>query len=169
LSVRCADLQVLLGRTTRADGSDDRRTADGSPRSRACRARAALHHDSHEAFACDLPTPVKKLLAASNGVNPYDELCSRLDRAIQASLGITLYPKESKEGRLIKDADVLAILSEARELLPDKGARIRDALSGTRTLPGEDELCELAPAMTPGEARAAFLAADARPTVRVPS
>jgi hypothetical protein len=47
---------------------------------------AALHHDSHEAFAGDLPTPLKRLISASSPV--YDDLCKRLDAAIGSAFSI---------------------------------------------------------------------------------
>jgi len=54
---------------------------------RADLALVALHHDSHEAFACDLPTPLKRRLdAESNGY--YKRLTDKLDAAIDASFGI---------------------------------------------------------------------------------
>lgn len=50
-------------------------------------ALAALHHDSHEAFACDLPSPLKRRInAASDGY--YERLCDSLDRAINVAFGI---------------------------------------------------------------------------------
>ncbi len=48
---------------------------------------AALHHDSHEAYVCDIPKPLKRKLSAA-GDHTYDEVCEALDTAISAALGI---------------------------------------------------------------------------------
>lgn len=43
----------------------------------------ALHHDSHEAYACDIPKPLKRLIEGE-----YGPVADRLDRAIAAALGL---------------------------------------------------------------------------------
>lgn len=46
---------------------------------------AALHHDSHEAYVGDLPTPLKLLIRSSSDV--YSQLYVRLDEAIGIASG----------------------------------------------------------------------------------
>jgi uncharacterized protein len=73
---------------------------------------AALHHDSHEAYTCDVPRPLKTLL------NPdYDQVTGRLDRAIAEHFGIELPRKGTADGDLIKAADDAVLLIEADALL----------------------------------------------------
>lgn len=87
-------------------------------------ALAALHHDSHEAFACDLPTPLKdRINAESNGY--YDALCCRLDDAIDARFGILGVRRQAESKHVIKEADNQALLIEAHVLLHDGGAGLR--------------------------------------------
>lgn len=79
-------------------------------------ALAALHHDSHEAFACDLPTPLKRRInAESNGY--YSRLCGLLDAAIDEAFGIVGVRREPGAEAIIKAADEKALLIESRELL----------------------------------------------------
>jgi 5'-deoxynucleotidase YfbR-like HD superfamily hydrolase len=77
---------------------------------------AALHHDSHEAFACDIPTPVKRLLR--DDTDGYDELCNRLDSAIGEAFG---YDVDATAHPAVKAADRRALISEAQLLLHDAG------------------------------------------------
>ena len=52
----------------------------------------ALHHDSHEAYACDIPRPLKlKLRHSGNAV--YDEICEALDVVIAQAVGANRPPK----------------------------------------------------------------------------
>ena len=73
---------------------------------------AALHHDSHEAYACDIPRPLKQLLKPS-----YSEVTDRLDRAIAAAFAIEWPESGSSEQRSIKAADDAVFIIEAEELL----------------------------------------------------
>lgn len=75
-------------------------------------ALAALHHDSHEAYACDIPRPLKLLLEPS-----YSEITNRLDAAIAEAFGFEPYVKASEDGAVIKAADDAAFAVEARVLL----------------------------------------------------
>lgn len=83
-------------------------------------ALAALHHDSAEAYAIDLPKPIKVLVCR------YDELCKRIDEAIATSLGFAR-PNAADED-CIKRADLRALTIEAAALLHDRGAGIRSDL-----------------------------------------
>jgi 5'-deoxynucleotidase YfbR-like HD superfamily hydrolase len=74
---------------------------------------AALHHDSHEAYLVDVPTPLKRLLGAV-----WPRIQSATDGAISDALGITealLYH------RAVKAADAKALLIEAGELKTSNG------------------------------------------------
>ena len=74
-------------------------------------ALAALHHDSHEAYTCDLPGPIKGLLRG------YSEITDRLDVAIGGALGFTV--PQGAEHQAIKAVDDEVFLIEATELLRD--------------------------------------------------
>src|SRR5919112_3428758 len=49
-------------------------------------ALVALHHDSHEAYLCDIPTPLKRQIREATSV--YREACNRFDRVIGEAFGI---------------------------------------------------------------------------------
>ena len=86
-------------------------------------ALAALHHDSHEAYLCDIPSPLKRKIRARTTV--YDEACRALDRVIAEALGFKLPEQGSPEQQAIKHADRQALLVEATRLLPDGGEALR--------------------------------------------
>lgn len=88
-------------------------------------ALAALHHDSHEAYICDLPTPVKRCLGDS--LSEYRLLGDRLDDAIAAALGFPR-PRNDLDEAVIKRADRRALLAEAALLVHDRGDGIRQTL-----------------------------------------
>src|SRR5829696_7572546 len=74
-------------------------------------ALAALHHDSHEAYLCDIPTPLKRKIRKATNV--YNEACKTLDRVIADAFGIECREKGSREETIIKHADNQALLVEA--------------------------------------------------------
>ena len=74
----------------------------------------ALHHDSHEAYTGDIPTPLKALLEEA-----YRPITTRLDRAIAQRY---LFPLAWLEHSAIKSADEVALRMEARELKLSQGA-----------------------------------------------
>jgi 5'-deoxynucleotidase YfbR-like HD superfamily hydrolase len=116
-------------------------------------ALAALHHDSHEAYLCDVPSPLKSKISADTDV--YDEACKTLDRAIAEAFGFALPVAGSQEQRIIKHADRRTLLMEAARLLPDSGEALRRDLGL-----GEEEYGDLAPLeepLVPAEAEARFL------------
>ena len=45
----------------------------------------ALHLDSHEAYLCDIPSPLKRKISAIN--NAYKWVCDEVDLAIAEALG----------------------------------------------------------------------------------
>jgi uncharacterized protein len=118
-------------------------------------ALVALHHDSHEAYLCDIPTPLKRKI--SKATNVYEETCDELDLVIAEAFGFEWAEDGSPDQRAIKDADKQALLIEAARLLPDGGK----ALRGDKGL-GEEEtrdLAELEEPTMPAEAEARFLGA----------
>lgn len=74
----------------------------------------ALHHDSHEAYLGDWPSPLKKAI----GQDVFDMLADRLDVAIGKALGLN--PGWFKDD-IIKEADYAALMSEAATLKPSRG------------------------------------------------
>jgi uncharacterized protein len=115
----------------------------------------ALHHDSHEAYLCDIPTPLKRKIRAHTNV--YDEACKTLDRTIAQAFGFGWPEQGYLEQRVIKQADRQALLTEAARLLHDGG----EALRRDREL-GQEEQRGLAPLedpLPPAEAETRFLEA----------
>jgi 5'-nucleotidase len=122
---------------------------------RADLALAGLHHDSHEAYVCDLPSPLKRKLEAA-GQTLYEEVCDALDEVIATALGI---PELSEEGKAaIKAADNQALMIEAAKLLPDCGAGIA---ADTKNLTARPP-ASLGRSWSPEEARERFLQAHER-------
>jgi hypothetical protein len=72
---------------------------------------AALHHDSHEAYVGDMPTPLKEVLPG------FRDVAARIDEAIAERFEI----RYSFEHPVIKRADAQAIRMETDGLRPDKG------------------------------------------------
>jgi 5'-deoxynucleotidase YfbR-like HD superfamily hydrolase len=118
-------------------------------------ALVALHHDSHEAYLCDIPTPLKRKIRKATHV--YKEACDELDLVIAEAFGFEWPEQGSPEQLAIKSADDRALLIEAARLLSDGGK----ALRRDRGL-GEAELrylAELEESLVPVEAEARFLEA----------
>ena len=72
---------------------------------------AALHHDSHEAYIGDIPTPLKAQIRAASTV--YDDMRDVIDDAIAAKLGINHYLLDDPR---VVQADADALYLEARRL-----------------------------------------------------
>ena len=120
-------------------------------------ALVALHHDSHEAYLCDIPKPLKEKI--SNATKVYERTCDALDHAIAEAFGIERPEKDSPEQKTIKDADNQALLIEAARLLPDGGEALRRDIGL-----GDHELRDLAlleEPLLPAEAQERFLQAHA--------
>ena len=118
-------------------------------------ALAALHHDSHEAYLCDIPKPLKRKISAINDV--YERLCDEFDLVIAEAFSFELPKNDSLEEAAIKQVDRQALLIEAARLLPDGGEALRWDL-GIR----DEERRGLAPLkepMSPAQAEAEFLQA----------
>jgi uncharacterized protein len=123
-------------------------------------ALAALHHDSHEAYLCDIPKPLKRKISAATDV--YDRVCDTFDRAIAEAFGFELPEEGSPEQSIIKRADDRALLMEANRLLPDGGGALRrDRGFGDEEL---RDLVALEKPLTPAEAEDLFLKAHAELT-----
>jgi uncharacterized protein len=118
-------------------------------------ALAALHHDSHEAYLCDIPSRLKRKISADTDV--YDEACKTLDRVIADAFGFEWPEHGSPEQRALKRADEQALLMEAARLLPDGGK----ALRRDKGLGNEEyrDLAKLEKPLVPAKARARFLEA----------
>ena len=112
-------------------------------------ALAALHHDSHEAYVCDIPKPLKRKLQDA-GDNLYEQVCADLDRAIAQRLEIA--PVAPADAEVIKAADNKALMIEAAELLHDGGAGIA-AATGLAT----ESTGQLGESLAPDRARQQFL------------
>jgi len=86
-----------------------------------------LHHDSHEAYLGDMPTPLKKRLDDMDQYFGYAQLVEALDIAIGQALDIPLpVPRECKE--VLVKADRAALQMEARLLLPNNCLRGKTVL-----------------------------------------
>jgi uncharacterized protein len=77
---------------------------------------AGLHHDDPEAYLGDIPRPIKPLLGAK-----YKHLTTRMERAIATALGFSPDVIRLLHSNAVKEADVYALLIEARHLLPSRG------------------------------------------------
>jgi len=116
-------------------------------------ALVALHHDSHEAYLCDIPKPLKRKISRST--DAYDRTCDALDLAISEAFDFEWPEQGSPEQRAIKDADRQALLMEAARLLFDHGEALRRDLGI-----GEEEFRNLAPLedpLPPEKAKERFL------------
>lgn len=82
-------------------------------------ALVALHHDSHEAYLCDIPKPLKRKMSSETDV--YERTCDAVDKAICSAFGFEWPAKGSSDYAAIKEADGKALLMEARRLLADGG------------------------------------------------
>jgi 5'-deoxynucleotidase YfbR-like HD superfamily hydrolase len=123
-------------------------------------ALVALHHDSHEAYLCDIPTPLKRMISEDTDV--YDRACEALDTAIGRAFGFEWPERDSPERQAIKYADEQALLIEATRLLPDGGK----ALRGNRGFEEKEfgDLATLGVSLVPREAEKLFLRAHAELT-----
>lgn len=96
----------------------------------------ALHHDSHEAYSCDLPKPLKRLLPE------YSDITDRLDVAIATAFGFNLPGPESDAAKAIKIADNAVFVIEAEVLLPEQAPHPEidpEVLRAARSVVGYNE------------------------------
>jgi 5'-deoxynucleotidase YfbR-like HD superfamily hydrolase len=118
-------------------------------------ALAALHHDSHEAYLCDIPSPLKRKIRKAT--DAYDRTCDALDLAISVAFGFEWPHKGTLEQKIMKDADRQALLTEGARLLPDHGEALRRDIGLA-----DGEYRDLAPLddpLLPTEAQRQFLRA----------
>ena len=118
-------------------------------------ALAALHHDSHEAYLCDIPTPLKRKISADTDV--YKRVCDEVDLAIAEAFSFEWPEYGSPEQRVIKQADRQALLMESVRLLHDSGEALRQERGF-----GDEEFRDLAlleEPLAPVEAEGLFLRA----------
>lgn len=123
-------------------------------------ALVALHHDSHEAYLGDVPTPLKKKVRQVTNV--YDQASRALDLAIAEAFGFVWPEKDSQEWAAIKRADNQALLMETSQLLPDGGQGLHQDCEID-----EEELRNLEPPekpLPPAEAEARSLQAHSELT-----
>ena len=113
----------------------------------------ALHHDSHEAFTCDIPSPLKKLLSAAGEYSVYQALRDRFDDAISAAFGFSRHLLPSDQ-RVLKRADSVAFALEASRLLANGGD---DAIADRDGYTVELAFRECPEPLGPSVARDAFL------------
>lgn len=109
-------------------------------------ALAALHHDSHEAYVGDIPTPLKRAIG-----QPYRVMVARIDGAIAEALGLNLAEVDCE---VVHAADAQALRLEAAALKRSRGI---EGAWPWRELP--EPLANFAPGLSPDAARRAFLAA----------
>ena len=57
-------------------------------------ALAALHHDSHEAYLCDMPSPLESKIFTATQL--YDDICRGFDRTIAEAFDFE-YPEKASE------------------------------------------------------------------------
>lgn len=74
-----------------------------------------LMHDAHEAFTGDIPTPVKKALTSA-GLIALNDLTDKIDWALQCRFGQIGHTVDDE--RLVERCDLIALATEARDLLP---------------------------------------------------
>lgn len=99
-----AEHALLVSRLVREAGGDARQQF------------AALHHDSHEAYVGDIPTPLKNILRRSP---EYDLIVDKIDEAIELAFdGIATCAFHADE---VKDADMRALAIEASVLKVSRG------------------------------------------------
>lgn len=107
-------------------------------------ALAALHHDSHEAYLGDWPTPLKRAVGATE-LSRLQEAC---DCAIGEKLGID---PELFDHPIVKRADLDALFREAATLKSSRGV----GLHWGRTAPAEQLPPEAG--LSPGQAEVLFM------------
>jgi hypothetical protein len=76
---------------------------------------AGLMHDAHEAFTGDIPTPIKRALS-EGGRDALHALQTRIDVALGYRFGCVQLTAAERD--LVKMCDLIALVTEARDLLP---------------------------------------------------
>jgi hypothetical protein len=124
----------------------------------------ALHHDSHEAYLIDAPTPLKrKIKVAAPGV--WEDLETLIDSAICAALGVKqhLFHHDA-----VKAADMQALSYEAAVLKPSGTAQhSKTPVPGWVKADLDDVPAWAVQGWLPDQASAAFLNAHRNAAARV--
>lgn len=116
-------------------------------------ALAALHHDSHEAYVGDIPSPLKELLDVK-----FQVLVQRLDFVIASSVGC--WSKDFKHP-VVKEADALAMRLEASAFKKSRGLGEH---WGQDELPERPSRVGRPVALSPASAETSFLIAHRQAT-----
>lgn len=85
----------------------------------------ALMHDASEAYIADISTPLKHQL------HDYKQIETRIELAIQVKFNLNA---EGATKRLIKQADLIALATERRDLMPRVEGDEWDLLNGIRPM-----------------------------------
>ena len=91
---------------------------------------AGLHHDSHEAYVGDIPTPLKRVLG-----EPLRLMVEQIDAAIATALGLDM---TAFEHEAIHKADAEALRMEAYQLKASQGDHPDWGFTGPHPSPPED-------------------------------
>lgn len=78
--------------------------------------RWGILHDAHEAYLCDIPSPMKE----HPDFAPYREVEARVQRAVCERFGLP-----EKEPEAVRRADKVLLATEARDLMPFREAHWR--------------------------------------------
>lgn len=106
---------------------------------------AALLHDAAEAYMGDMVKPLKQLFP----------LFSEIEGKVMSAIGLR-YGVSRFDDRTIKAADLIALATEKRDLMPNS-SEAWDSLTGVIASPARIKL------MSPQQAKAAFLSAFRAP------
>lgn len=79
----------------------------------------ALLHDDHEAYLGDMPTPVKWALRLLDpaAMNAWNRLVDGIDAAVHQAHNLA-FPKPARVDELVRLADLVALSTEKRDLMP---------------------------------------------------
>jgi 5'-deoxynucleotidase YfbR-like HD superfamily hydrolase len=83
----------------------------------------ALLHDAHEAYIGDWSTPLKWAVRAAGGAetaHAIDTVTDRIDAAIHKAAGLA-WPPPPEVASAVKRADLIALATEKRDLMPSGG------------------------------------------------
>jgi hypothetical protein len=113
----------------------------------------ALHHDSHEAYLGDIPTPLRRAMTEMENWERKNRE-KRFDVAIYVAFGIV--PATDRDAHaLMKAADRTALLIEASALLYDRGETIRRSFQ-TEGVAAPISDREVGPSLLPEDAEERF-------------
>ena len=85
----------------------------------------ALHHDSHEAYTCDLPSPLKARLEPA-----YSLITARLDAVIAERFGYAQLASDPSAREVVKEADRAVFCVEDASMPKIRRARADRGVGG---------------------------------------